>query len=193
MSSRKTINEYLFYELGYDLEHPPSAVADDWPFELQTVGTIDSIQGQIEVFEFIADNERHFALLSRGGLESYPAAGMTRMDLQLQHDGAAWIACQDPIDLATSRLGDDSIPPATERQAVIEGLAANICVSPRILEGLYLCTRGTYLALVEDPHTGASVIVGSDFEPHTVGLLQASPWRRLALGVGEMLSEGTLE
>jgi hypothetical protein len=118
---------------------------------------------------------------------------MTRIDLQLQHDGAAWIACQDPIDLATSRLGDDSVPPATERQAMIEGLAANICVSPRILEGLYLCTRGTYLALVEDPHTGASVIVGSDFEPHTVGLLQASPWRRLALGVGKMLSEGTLE
>jgi hypothetical protein len=192
MSDRKMINEYLFYEFGYDLQRDPSSVADDWPFELQIIGTIHSTGGEIEVFEFIANDEVYFAL-SGSTLAFYPAAGMTLKDLQLQHDGAAWVAYQDPIDLATSRIGDDLVPSAVERRTTIEELAANACGSPHVLEGLYLRRIGSYLALVEDMHTGNVVIVGSGLEPHAVAFPQASSWRRLALGVGEMLRAGVLK
>lgn len=192
MSDRKVINEYLFCEFGYDLQQPLSVVNDNWPFELKKVGTIHSAGGEIEVFEFAAGGEVYFAL-SGNTLTFYPAAGMTLRDLQLQHDGSAWIARQDPIDLATSQLGDESVPSVTERRAAIEALAAKVCKSPLILEGLYLRATGVYLALIEDTHTGAVSIVGSGFEPSTVAFPQASSWRRLAHGIGGMLQKGVLK
>jgi len=191
MPDRKAINEYLFYEFGYDLQQPPSVVNDNWPFELKRVGTIYSAKGEIEVFEFVAGGEVYFAL-SGNTLTFYPAAGMSLRDLQLQYDGSAWIARQHPTNLATSQLGDESVPSVTERQAAIEALAARVCRSFRILEGLYLCATGVYLALIEDTHTGTVTIVGSGLEPTTVAFPQASSWRRLAYGIGRMLQKGVL-
>jgi hypothetical protein len=192
MSEKKTVNEYLFYEFGYDLRHDPSAITDDWPFELQTSGTIRSTKGEIEVLEFVANGETYF-VLHGNTLSFYPAAGMTLEDLRVQQEGAVWITRQDPIDLATSRLGDDTVPPVAERQTALESLANIACASPRIFEGLYLRMVGAYLALVEDTTTGTEFIIGSDFEPRAVGFPQASSWRRLAIGVGKMLEDGTLE
>jgi hypothetical protein len=192
MSGREMINEYLFYEFGYDLQYDPSAIADDWPFELQMVGTIHSLREWLEVFEFAADGEIYF-VLSGDTLAFYPVAEMTLEDLQLQHNGTVWIAHQDPIDLTTSRIGDDLVPSIDERRAAIEDLGASAGVSPRIIEGLYLRNTGTYLAFIEDPRTGTGLMVGNGIEPQAVGFAQASAWRRLALGVGRMLQEGTLK
>ncbi|MCP4544205.1 MAG: hypothetical protein GY832_44400, partial [Chloroflexi bacterium] len=126
MSDKKAINEYLFYEFGYDLHYAPAAIAGNWPFELQIVGTIRSHEGEIKVLEFITDDKAYFAL-SGSTLTFYSVAGMTLYDLELQHRGAAWIARQDPIDLATTRIGDTSVPSVTKRRIVIEDLAANAC------------------------------------------------------------------
>jgi hypothetical protein len=191
MPDKRMINEYLFYEFGYDLEQDSLAIAEAWPFELQMIGIISSVKGEIEVFEFVADGEVYFAS-SGNTLTFYPAAGMTLEDLQLQEDGATWIARQDPIDLATSRIGDDLVPSAAERRASAEQLASSVCHSPRILEGLYLRITGIYLVLMEDARTGTVMVVGSGLEPHTVGFPHASPWRRLAVGVGMMLQGGVL-
>jgi hypothetical protein len=192
MSDRKTINEYLFYEFGYDLQYDPSVVADDWPYELQLAGSLHLPQGHIEVFEFTSDDEIHF-VLSGNPLCSYPAAGMTFKDLGLQHNGMAWVARQDPIDLATFCIGDDLVPSADERRAAIEDLGASACVSPRIIEGLYLRRTRIHLALIEDTRTGTGFVVGSGIQPQAVGFPQASGWRRLALGVGKMLEEDVLK
>lgn len=191
MPDEKAINEYLFHEFGYDLQQDPSAIADDWPFELHIVGAIHSAKGEIKVFEFTSDDEAYFALLG-STLTFCPAAGMTLYDLQLQHDGAAWIARQDPIDLATSRLGDDLVPSASERRTMIEELVTNMQISPRILEGLYLRRTRTYLALINDTRSETQIVVGTGLEPQAVAFPQASSWRRLALGVGKMLREGIL-
>lgn len=192
MSDKRIVNEYLYYEFGYDLQQDPSAIADNWPFELKMAGTICSTQGKIDVFEFITDGGVHFAL-SGHTLTFYPAAGMTLDDLQLQEDGARWIARQGPVDLATSRIGDASVPSAAERRGAIGRLVADVCDSPRILEGLYLRSKGTYLVLVEDTHTGTAMVVARGLEPHTIDFPQASSWRRLALGVGKMLRKGVLK
>lgn len=192
MSDKTMINQYLFYEFGYDLQHDPSAVTENWPFELRMVGAIHSAEGEVRVFEFVVDGEIYLAL-SGGALTFYPAAGMTLEDLQLQNDGAAWIACQDPVDLATSRIGDDLVPSAVERRAAVEELAAHVCTSPRVLEGLYLRAKGIFLALVEDTTTGTGIVVGSGLEPRVIAFPQASSWRRLALGVGLMLRDGILK
>jgi hypothetical protein len=191
MSDREAINEYLFYEFGYDLEQDSSAIADDWPFALLMIGIIHSADGEIKVFKFTADGETQF-VLSDGKLDSFPAVGMDLKDLQLQHDGATWIKHQDPIDLATSRPSDDSVPPVSEREVVLKELATGVCTSPRILLGLYLRVSGTYLALIEDKQTGTAIAVGTGLGACDVTFPEASAWRRLAWGIGKMYEEGIL-
>jgi hypothetical protein len=192
MSEKKAINEYLFYAFGYDLQQDPSMVTEVWPFRLQFLGTIQSSEGKIEVFQFTV-NEQMYFVTSGSTLVYYPAAGMTLDDLQVQHNGATWITHQNPVDLATSYLGDTVVPPVTERRAVIELLAADACTSPQILEGLYLQRLEIYLALIEDTQTGVGIIIGTDLEKCYISFPEASAWRRLALGIGKMLQEGILD
>ena len=109
MSGRRLINEYLFYEFGYDSQGSPSAVAEDWPFKLDKVGDVNRGGDDIEVFRFVHDGEAYY-VLSGDTMMFYPVDGMTLEDLRLQQNGAAWIAQQDPIDLATSRIGDTLSP-----------------------------------------------------------------------------------
>lgn len=183
---RREINEYLFYEYGYDLEHDPSAVTPDWPFELHPVGTIRSQEGEVQVFEFSDEHGVNFALSGRT-LTCYSAYQMTLDDLQIQVEGGEWIDRQGPIDLATSRVGYETIPPLSERRRATDELARTACESPRVHEGLYLEKRSIYLALIEDTDTGGAWVVGTGLEPHRVGFPQLPRPRRLALGVGQLL------
>jgi hypothetical protein len=191
VSEESRINQYLFYEFGYDLQNNPSAVSDNWPFDLRTVGAISLAGQETKVLEFTAEEQCYY-VLSGKTLSFQAVAGMSLQDLQLQHNGQAWIANQDPIDLADSRPLDKTIPSGLERRTAIEGLAVNTCSSSRILEGLYLREMGTYLALIEDTSTGEAIVVGTGLMPRSAPFPQASPWRRLAFAVGRMLDEGIL-
>ena len=51
---RTVLNEYLFYEFGYEEEQTRISVS--WPFELKLVGMIDGI----DVYEFV-DDEPYYA------------------------------------------------------------------------------------------------------------------------------------
>ena len=42
---RKSVNEYLFYELGMELEEDASKASKTWPFELREVGNSSSEDG----------------------------------------------------------------------------------------------------------------------------------------------------
>lgn len=192
MSTKKTVNKYLFYEFGYDLEQSSSMVTENWPFELKEIGVIELDEDRIIVFEFIADNKKYFALCGKQ-LAFYPNADMEVEDLKLQYKGSEWIANHCPINLATSSLGNDQVPAMSERRNTIEKLASEACESPRVVEGLYLRTTKSYLALIQDVSTGTGLIIGTGLEPFEVNLVQASPWRRLSVGIGKMLKLGILE
>ena len=121
MSDKGRINRYLFSEFGYDLEHEPSTISHNWPFELHAVGMISSSGRETEVLGFAADDQDYYVLLGES-LSFLPAAGMSLQDLQLQQNGQDWIDSQDPIDLATSRPLDGAVPSAIERRACPPGL-----------------------------------------------------------------------
>lgn len=167
MSGLTDLNEYLFYEFGFDLEHEPK-IAEDWPFALEPTDAPG-------IFVFQHEGERHFAF-DRPSLNFLPAAGMGAADVATQTAGMAWIGERDPIDLQTSYVGYDDIPPARERRAVTEALTGD----EPIAEGLYLRATGEYLALAGD------TVVGTSVAPTPAPFPEASPWRRLAYVIGEI-------
>jgi hypothetical protein len=187
MSTKRDINLYLFYEFGLADDEDEAKVSDVWPFVLHE--TSDPT-----IYEFSDGHETYF-LATRAALAFYPAAGMTITDLQVQQQGARWIGARDPIDLETSRLGIGQSPPVAARRMAIEELivyAFGSGRSFRIIEGLFLLREQRYIALIEDDETKQSFIIGNDTPPQSVGFPEASPWRRLAVGVGEMLRTGRL-
>jgi len=193
---RREVNEYLFYEFAFDGESDSdeAAISDGWPFDLREIGMVGSPAGERRVYEFADEGEEFFAF-GRSHFSVLPKAGMTLADLRLQERGSAWIGRRDPVDLNTVRIGDDTVPPTNERRAAIERLAAGQFDDGsvlRILEGLYLRTTGSYLALVQDTVSNEAKVLGTDIAARSVGLHEASPWRRLALTVDKMLEAGTL-
>src|SRR5262245_1929775 len=103
-SIERDLNEYLFYEFGFDDEADESRISDSWPFQLRRIALVDDAP----VFEFDDDDEPYFALVA-GALNFLPKAGMDVNALRLQLTGGCWIGKRDPIDLNLSRLGDPSV------------------------------------------------------------------------------------
>ena len=193
---KREVNEYLFYEFGFDTEpdSDAAAISDSWPFELREVGMVSSLAGQRRVYEFTDEGEEYFAF-GRNHFSVLPKAGMTLDDLRLQERGSAWIGRRDPVGLNTVLIGDDTVPPTPERRAAIERLAAGQFANPtalRVLEGLFLRATGSYLALVEDTASNEARALGTDIAARPVGFPAASAWRRLVVAVGGMLEDGSL-
>jgi len=192
MSTEKEINEYLYYEFG--VEGDESQVGENWPFSLYYVGTIDVSGRPIQIYEFSDGEDKYFAEVG-DALNFYPTGGMSLEDLELAELGSLWISRHNPVDSNTSRIGDESVPTAITRRAVIKELierALPARAGIRVLEGLFLRETGTYLVLVEDENSGEAFALGSGIDLHSVGFPEASAPRRLAYAVGEMLREGML-
>ena len=190
MEDKEELNEYLFFEFG--LEGDQSSVSEDWPFKLNYFATIRQRGEEISVYVFEAESEGFFAISPN--CDFYPIAGMTAHDLQLQMNGSAWVGAREPITLETVFLGDDSVPSTKQRQAIISQLADKVLAEHRfyeILEGLFLKSTGMYVALIETGEKDG-IVLSDRFDPRRVGFPEASPWRRLSFGIGELLSEGKL-
>ena len=190
MQDKKELNEYLFLEFG--LEGDLSSVSEDWPFQLRDFATIRQRGEGISVYVFASESEEYFAISPECNF--YPVAGMTARDLQIQMDGFAWIGEREPITLETVFLGDGSVPSTKERHTVIRQLADNVLSNQKayeILDGLYLRSTGMHVALIKRGEK-EGLILSDRFEPRRVGFPEASPWRRLSVGIGELLSEGKL-
>lgn len=112
-------------------------------------------------------------------------------DLVLQTKGSRWIGARDPVDLATSRLGDGEVPSGIERRHALQALGeATLRESPiEILEGLYLCTEKRYLGLFTALGGELAVVAGLDSLRVEVPFPTASPWRRLSWGIGAWLQQ----
>lgn len=145
-SIKRSVNEYLAVELGHEGE-----VGEGSPVSLQHLGAVDIEDSSVEVFEFVDDGERFFALAGRH-VSYVPAGRMSLEDLRVQELGRTWRAGRAPVDLGTSRLGDERVPTAVERREAIHALIAQLGLDPgptTILEGLFLVDDGGYAALVE--------------------------------------------
>ncbi|HKR15130.1 MAG TPA: hypothetical protein VJT15_23895 [Pyrinomonadaceae bacterium] len=178
-SSERELNEYLFHEFGMDEEE--TSISETWPFSLRRLGEI----GVRVIFEFDDDDEPYFAI-SGPCLDVLPKNGMTIDDLALQFAGSEWIASQDPVSLAESRPGDDSIPSGIERQRALEELGRHATGEPRaeIMEGLFLRNSRRYLGLFSVPD-GLEAVVGGLDTPIRVAHEDCSAWRRLAWAIGQ--------
>lgn len=186
------INEYLFWEFGFDSgEGEEARISKDWPFVLRRIG--DWEDGVVYEFDH---NEPFFMYVGTAGsttLMSMPKAGMTLEDLKTQEDGSEWIGSRDPVDLDTHRLGDSAVPPGLERQKALEQLARDACgAQATVLEGLFLVEEQCYVALVGPRGANQAFVVGLTAEPLAVGFPEASKWRRLAWGVGRSLEDGAV-
>lgn len=191
MSERKAINEYLSLEFGMNEVGAPS-VSDNWPFELSLLGTVKQGDNEISVYKFDDANESYFAFSPDH--DFYPTAGMTLEDLRIQMLGAEWIARRTPIDLKTALLNDETVPKTKERQAIIQQLAAEIVGAEGkldILEGLYLKSTGSYIALFGLSQEEA-LIAGPSIASLQVAFPSASAWRRLSYGIGKLALEKLL-
>jgi hypothetical protein len=190
MQGKKELNEYLFLEFG--LEGDLSSVSEDWPFQLSNFATIRQRGEEISVYVFASESEEYFAISPECNF--YPVAGMTARDLQIQMNGSAWIGEREPITFETVFLGDVSVPSTKERDTEIRQLADKVLgnqIGYEILDGFYLRATGMYAALIKTGET-AELILSDRFESRRVGFPEASPWRRLSFGIGELLSEGRL-
>jgi len=193
MSVKKEINEYLFYELGYDIkEYDEGKVSENWPFRLELLDTFDIDGETIQVFKFVHDTEQYYALCGNE-LNYYPIDGIGLKYFKYQLAGANWIAKRNPITLEQVVLGDTTIPSTKESIAAIKKLAARVEKSEcNILEGLFFKQTGEYISLVKFKDEDRTHIVGTNITLRDIPFPNTSPSRRLAIGIGLLLSKGDL-
>ncbi|HEX7334078.1 MAG TPA: hypothetical protein VF290_21410 [Pyrinomonadaceae bacterium] len=186
-SLKTRLNHYLFLEFGMDDEdEDESRISEEWPFVLREVGQLP--ERELTVFEF-DDGEAWFAIADPA-LGVCTQAGMTFDDLVLQYSGSDWIVARKPVDLSMSMPGDPHVPSGLERRKALQSLGATVLdgKEPEILEGLYLQTERRYLGLFSAPGDQTAVIGGlPDSSKPEVLFPDASPWRRLAWGIGVWL------
>ena len=179
----RSLNEYLFHEFGREQAGGTNRVSDTWPFVLRRIGDLD----EAVVFEF-DDDEPYFALVGPS-LDYMPKAGMTFSDLACQLKGSSWIRRQEPVSLSESKPNDPAVPSGLVRRQHVEALAvATTGPNAKILEGLYLGVSRSYLGLFALPND-QQAFVGGLASRIEVSFPKASPWRRLAWGVGSWLTE----
>ena len=195
MNVKEEINEYLFYEFGFEEDNDESLVSEVFPYSLTYLGDLNFKNRNIKVYEFLDDDESNFVLYG-GGISTFKKGGMSLQDLHYQLCGQSWIGEKSPIDLNTSKIGYENIPPINIRRGIIEELSTGIYVlkdSLIILEGLFLIDEQKYLALIEDANNKHKFIVGTDISPELIELNNLSPWRILSWGIGKMIEEGRLK
>lgn len=182
-SIREDLNRYLFFEFA--IEGDESQVSDVWPFQLREAGQTPELM----VFEL--DHEEPYWALAGSSLNFFPKAGMTFEDILLQRSGSAWIDARDPVDLSVSRPDDSTVPPMLERYRLLQTMAesANIGADFEILEGLFLRKENLPLGLFRSKGEVTARLIGISAEPIIVPFPDASPWRRLAWGVGRWLAQ----
>jgi hypothetical protein len=194
MSDLKTrLNEYLFYEFGSGPDVDRARISADWPFVLVDLGPLHAAGKEWHLFRFTGGSEDFYAL-ANGALQYLPAAGMDAADLALQLEGSAWIAANEPVDLNTVCGSEADVPSLPERREKTMALArsATGAADAIVLEGLYLTRRREYLVLAQRADDDRAHIAGDRIRLRNVAYPAASPWRRLALGVGKLLRAGMI-
>jgi len=194
MSNFRYYNEYLYHEFGYDGEDQVNGISDTWPFSFNHVDTFDIAGTKTEVFEF-KDREDEFYLVDGSSLTFYDKGDLDSKYFEMFLVGSHWIGDNDPIDLNTSKLGETDIPKIPERKQKIKQLCLQHLDDDncQILEGLFLKTKNQYVAIVRCNKDGTSSIVGDKIVVRKIPFENLSPWKRLSIGIGNLIVTGRLK
>ena len=189
MNDLKKYNEYLFHEFGFDDEYTESDISETFPFELILIDTVDVAEAEAKIFEFV-ENETDYFLVDGNSLTFYEKSGLNFEQFMWQLVGSSWIGAQNPIDLDTSMLGDESVPSIPDR---IREIGKNWSKyngerAMRIIEGLYLQNTRQYLALIENLNDKSVSIIGENINLRKIPFENLSPWRRLSIGIGKLVA-----
>ena len=178
---KRSVNEYLFYEFGLDVEDDPGRISDEWPFRLEHIGELAGHP----VFRFVDGNEDYYALTDV--LDFLPVADMSLGDLERCRLGSKWLAERNPLDLNTTWPGNAG-PTMLERRRHLETLAEKALPGRqlRVAEGLYLRANQQQIGLVTDD-SGSAWIVGDAWPCTEAPFPRASSHRRLAWAVAAAL------
>jgi len=132
--------------------------------------------------------------LADGHMTFLPVAGMQAADIALELEGIHWISSNEPVSLNTVGGLEADIPSLAERRektAALADLAAG-GAGGVVLEGLYLVRRREYLVLAKRAEEERAHIVGDRIRLRNIPYPTASPWRRLALGIGKLVRAGMI-
>jgi len=189
------INQYLYYEFGFDVESEGNAkVSDTWPFDLEYVGQFKIQNSEMAIYLFEDDNEKYFAI--DGPVVSYlPKGSMDLDNLKRQFLGSKWIDQFEIVDLETVVLDNPHILSTDDRRSYIINLAKKIYPNKtcHVLEGLYLKDLREYIALVKYNQDIYAHIIGDSIIVRNIPFDDISPWRRLAVGIGKLVEDGKLK
>lgn len=189
---KKELNEYLFFEFGFDLRARDIAtVREDWPFVLEEVGTIE-VEGNINhIFVFEHEGTKYYGVY--GPVIQYlPISEMDLTVLKWMFAGTVWLGHKEPINLEMVKLNDPAVPSSPEIREAITNLAKTLDSkrAVNVLEGLFLKSTREYLGLVQFDNDVKAHIVGNRMRIRNIPFEKASARQRIAIGIGKLLEEG---
>ena len=192
MNIEKEINEYLFYEFGYDLKEEEGKISSNWPFELKYIDEIFLNSGTIKIYKFAHDGEDYYAFNGRV-LDYLPVSGIDTKYLKYQLIGQDWLRQRNPIDLTYSILCDPAIPSIKNRIRAITKLCEKVKRQEfDILEGLFFRDNKKYLSLIQYKGEDNAYIIGNDIIYRNIPFPNMLSSQRLAIGIGMLISKGDI-
>jgi len=193
MNTEKEVNEYLFYEFGYDIkEEDEGKISNNWPFELKYIDEISLNNETIRIYKFVNDGEDYYALNGRV-LTYLPVSDIDTKHLKYQLMGQDWLTQRNPISLEYSILDDPAVPSRKDRIRSIKKLCEKVKGQKcDILEGLFFRDNKKYLSLIQFEGEYNAYIIGTDIILRNIPFPNVSSWRRLAIGIGLLVSKGDI-
>ena len=190
---KERLNEYLFFEFGYDLGEEGSTPTSDWPFQLDFVGKVVLESKTVMVFQF--EDDKPYYAFAGIPLNFMPVGNMSLEDLRHQFLGSDWIASSRPVSLQESLPTESDVPSGIERRAELEALSRRAFPAAEnvaILEGLYLRKTGGYVVLASADDGEHAAVAGTTIAPIDAPFPSVSAWRRLSVVIGRMIEAGSV-
>ncbi|MBN2530013.1 MAG: hypothetical protein JXR76_26725 [Deltaproteobacteria bacterium] len=193
MTDYTAYNRYLFNEFEFNSQFDISKCTESWPFRIHPVGNV-AIEGvATRIFQF-GENENLWYLVDGESISVYHGGGLNPLQFKMFLLGNIWLGRNQPIDLHTSILGDSRVPATTVRKENIRTLVEKFFPGTKvsISEGLLLKKCNEYVALVIEELTGAAHVIGNKMILRNIPFENLSPWKRLSIGIGTLISKNLL-
>jgi hypothetical protein len=133
---------------------------------------------------FETDTDPPLIVVEGPSLQSFPRAGMSDEDLELQVRGDRWLREQHPVAMLRPMDGQIDLPDYHEEVRLEEMVEKATPEDHRFLEGWILASRGEMLAMSID-RDGNGYVVSDKRSRYFVEFPEATPFRRLSYVVGK--------
>jgi hypothetical protein len=188
MSRKTELNEFLFYELAFDVVESKDKIQEEWPFDLLLLETLMIGNDSYKIYGFI-DLDKEFYLIDGPRLTFFEKNGLSIGELTFNIIGVRWLSERDSIELNKTIIGDINVPSVKERKELIVDLIrtySNI-ENPKILEGYYLKRTKESIAVFEDLESSQIFIIGDQFKEIKQIKPDIKTWRGLTIEIGRRI------